>query len=98
MAIALGVMAGEDEQDFKTIGSSAKAQTGSYTKYLNSAALKGKRFGVPAFIFTSKRTPLQPETKTMLLLTIERPRGGFKVLESRLMGALLVPLRSMMAG
>ena len=73
-AIALDVMAGEDAQDFKTVGSAAKAQPGPYTQYLKADALKGKRFGVPAFIFDSKRTPLQPETKAMLLLTIELVR------------------------
>src|SRR5580698_579168 len=49
-AIALGVMAGEDPLDPRTVGSSAKAQPGPYTQYLNADALKGKRFGVPAFI------------------------------------------------
>jgi Asp-tRNA(Asn)/Glu-tRNA(Gln) amidotransferase A subunit family amidase len=49
-AIALGVMAGEDPKDFKTVGSSAKAQPGPYTQYLSAEALQGKRFGVPAFI------------------------------------------------
>ena len=58
-------------QDFKTAGSAAKAQAGPYTSYLKADALKGKRFGVPGFIFQSQRTPLQPETKAMLLLTIE---------------------------
>ena len=70
-AIALGVMAGEDPLDWKTSGSAAKAQPGPYTQYLKAGALKGKRFGVPAFIFTSKSTPLQPESKAMLLKTIE---------------------------
>ncbi len=73
-AIALTVMAGEDAQDFKTAGSRAKAQAGPYTRYLQADALRGKRFGVPAFIFNSKRTPLEPETKAMLLLTIDRVR------------------------
>src|SRR5579863_6203273 len=49
-AIALSVMAGEDPMDPATIGSSASAQPGPYTKYLNAGALKGKRLGVPAFI------------------------------------------------
>lgn len=47
-AIALGVMAGEDAQDFKTAGSNAKAQPGPFTQYLKADALKGKRFGVPS--------------------------------------------------
>ena len=49
-AIALGVMAGEDPLDPRTIGSAAKAQPGPYTQYLKTDALKGKRFGVPVFI------------------------------------------------
>lgn len=49
-AIALGVMSGEDLRDPATRGSAAKAQPGPYTQYLKTDALKGKRFGVPAFI------------------------------------------------
>jgi amidase len=49
-AIALSVMAGEDPLDPATVGSTARAQPGPYTQYLRSDALKGKRFGVPAFI------------------------------------------------
>ncbi|MGH8201390.1 MAG: amidase [Steroidobacteraceae bacterium] len=49
-AIALGVMSGEDPLDQATQGSAAKAQPGPYTRYLKADALKGKRFGVPAFI------------------------------------------------
>jgi amidase len=49
-AITLGVMAGEDPLDPVTQGSAAKAQPGPYTQYLKADALKGKRFGVPAFL------------------------------------------------
>jgi amidase len=49
-AIALGVMSGEDLRDPATRGSAAKAQPGPYTRYLKPDALKGRRFGVPAFI------------------------------------------------
>jgi Asp-tRNA(Asn)/Glu-tRNA(Gln) amidotransferase A subunit family amidase len=49
-AIALSVMAGEDPLDFRTAGSGEKAQAGPYTQYLKADALRGKRFGVPAFI------------------------------------------------
>jgi amidase len=49
-AIALEVMAGEDPLDPVTQGSAAKAQPGPYLRYLKADALKGKRFGVPAFI------------------------------------------------
>lgn len=49
-AIALSVIAGSDPLDSKTHDSEAKAQPGPYTRYLKGDALKGKRFGVPAFI------------------------------------------------
>jgi amidase len=56
-AIALTVMAGEDPSDQRTIGSSASAQPGPYTRYLSADALKGKRFGVPAFILEGAGVP-----------------------------------------
>jgi amidase len=56
-AIALSVMAGEDPLDPATMGSAAKAQTGPYTRYLKVDALKGKRFGVPAFMLLGLNTP-----------------------------------------
>ena len=52
-AIALSVMAGEDPADFRTKGAATKAQPGPYTKYLQADSLKGKRFGVPAFIMSA---------------------------------------------
>ena len=58
-AIALGVMAGEDPKDPKTVGSAAKAEAGPYTSYLKADALKGKRFGVPAFILDGAGIPFQ---------------------------------------
>ncbi len=73
-AIALSVMAGEDMLDFATKGSAAKAQTGPYTRYLRKDALKGKRFGVPAFILTEKEDGLRPETRLMLMQAV----GAFR--------------------
>jgi Asp-tRNA(Asn)/Glu-tRNA(Gln) amidotransferase A subunit family amidase len=58
-AIALGVMAGEDPLDQRTTGSAAKAQHGPYTQYLQKDALRGKRFGVPAFILHGVDTPFE---------------------------------------
>jgi amidase len=58
-AIALSVMAGEDPLDFRTVGAGAKAQAGPYTKYLKVDALKGKRFGVPAFILRGTGAPFR---------------------------------------
>jgi amidase len=58
-AIALTVMAGEDPNDPATAGSSAKAQPEPYTNYLRADALKGKRFGVPAFLVAGAGIPFQ---------------------------------------
>jgi Asp-tRNA(Asn)/Glu-tRNA(Gln) amidotransferase A subunit family amidase len=52
-------MAGEDPMDPATIGSTEKAQPGPYTKYLKRDSLKGKRFGVPAFILDGAGIPFQ---------------------------------------
>jgi Asp-tRNA(Asn)/Glu-tRNA(Gln) amidotransferase A subunit family amidase len=58
-AIALSVMAGEDPLDPRTVGSAAVAQPGPYTQYLNTDALKGKRFGVPVCVLTGAGIPFQ---------------------------------------
>jgi amidase len=58
-AIALGVMAGEDPLDPRTIGAAAKAQPGPYTQYLKTDALKGKRFGVPVIVLDGAGIPFQ---------------------------------------
>ena len=72
-AIALGVMAGEDAKDFRTLGSATKVQPGPYTQYLKKDALKGKRFGVPSFIMDD--AALRPETRDMFMKAIERLRS-----------------------
>jgi amidase len=56
-AIALAVMAGEDPLDPPTTGSPAAAQRAPYEPYLKADALKGKRFGVPAFILAGDGIP-----------------------------------------
>lgn len=58
-AIALEVMAGEDPLDPVTKGSAAKAQPAPYEQYLKRDALKGKRFGVPAFILAGVGDPFR---------------------------------------
>ncbi|UWZ84496.1 amidase [Occallatibacter riparius] len=58
-AIALTVMAGPDPLDPATAESKTKAQPGPYTEYLKTDALKGKRFGVPAFILAGAGIPFQ---------------------------------------
>jgi Asp-tRNA(Asn)/Glu-tRNA(Gln) amidotransferase A subunit family amidase len=82
-AIALGVMAGEDPKDAKTVGSAAKAQPGPYTKYLDVGALRGRRFGVPAFI-VKEPGPGQPaggndleaETRQVFLKALDGMRAA----------------------
>src|ERR1700733_5785486 len=56
-AIALSVMAGSDPLDPPTRDSATKAQAGPYTQYLKADALRGKRFGVPAFILDGVGPP-----------------------------------------
>src|ERR1700728_2449698 len=56
-AIALSVMEGADPLDPSTREAAMKAQTGPYTQYLKAGALKGKRFGVPAFILDGVGPP-----------------------------------------
>jgi amidase len=76
-AIALDVMAGEDPKDFRTKGSSASAQSGPYTKYLKADALKGKRFGVAAFIAAeSGNMPMHPETREAFLKALDGLRAA----------------------
>jgi Asp-tRNA(Asn)/Glu-tRNA(Gln) amidotransferase A subunit family amidase len=57
-AIALDVMAGQDPLDPRT-KESTLAQTAPYTAHLKTDALKGKRFGVPAFILEGAGIPFQ---------------------------------------
>src|ERR1700679_3897103 len=56
-AIALDVMAGPDPLDARTADSTILAQRSPYTAYLKTDALKGKRFGVPAFILQGAGIP-----------------------------------------
>ncbi len=62
-AIALSVMAGPDPLDLVTTTPAAQAgrnlQLGPYTQYLRPDALRGKRFGVPAFILHGAGVPFQ---------------------------------------
>jgi Asp-tRNA(Asn)/Glu-tRNA(Gln) amidotransferase A subunit family amidase len=84
-AIALGVMAGEDTKDFRTAGAAAKAEAGPYTQYLKADALKGKRFGVPAFIVrdttgsvdaSGRGNSLRPETRAMFMKAVDELRAA----------------------
>ena len=56
-AIALTVMAGPDSLDPPTLQAPSSAQRAPYESYLEAGALKGKRFGVPAFILAGDGVP-----------------------------------------
>jgi amidase len=81
-AIALEAVAGEDPADFRTKGSSTSAQSLPYAKYLHKDALKGKRFGVPAFMVPQPdQAPagpnsLRPETREMFMKAVEELRAA----------------------
>src|SRR5262249_38704319 len=72
-ATALDVMRGEDEKDFRTVGSTSKAQAGPYTKYLKADPVRGKRLGVPAFIVKESGPGLllRPETRAIFMKSLE---------------------------
>jgi amidase len=99
-AIVLGVMAGEDPRDFRTKGSTALAQPGPYTQYLKADGLKGKRFGVPAFIMMESAesngggTPLEPETRDLFMTAIDgmRAAGATVVFDDALLPASFATL------
>lgn len=55
-ARALSVMAGDDALDSRTREAPPTAQRPPYDRYLKTATLKGKRFGVPAFILAGEGT------------------------------------------
>jgi Asp-tRNA(Asn)/Glu-tRNA(Gln) amidotransferase A subunit family amidase len=56
-AIALGVMAGDDPLDPRTGEAPASRQRAPYQTFLKADALKGKSFGVPAFILAGDGVP-----------------------------------------
>ncbi|MBN9553365.1 MAG: amidase [Alphaproteobacteria bacterium] len=56
-AIALSAMQGSDPLDPVTATAPADAQRGPYTSFLKPGSLKGKRFGVPAFMLKGTSTP-----------------------------------------
>jgi amidase len=56
-AIALAVLAGADPLDPRTVASEGSAQRPPYESRFKVAALKGKRFGVPAFVLAGDGIP-----------------------------------------
>jgi Asp-tRNA(Asn)/Glu-tRNA(Gln) amidotransferase A subunit family amidase len=94
-AIALDVMAGADPRDARTAESSSKAEPGPYAKHLSAGALKGKRFGVPAFVLhdpvppgtKTHALPITPETRAMLMAALDelRAAGAIVVIDPELL-------------
>jgi amidase len=60
-AIALAVMTGADSLDAITLQVPAAARTSAYDSALSTGTLKGKRFGVPAFVMAPRCVPLAPK-------------------------------------
>src|SRR5215218_5785417 len=73
-AIALAVMAGEDALDSATLGAPPVVQRPPYEPHLKADALKGKRFGVPAFILAGDGVPFHGIPGTIPDAAAERMR------------------------
>ncbi len=73
-AIALSVMAGADSLDPPTLGAPPSAQQGPFESTLAAGTLKGKRFGVPAFILAGEGIPFHGIPATVSEPTFERLR------------------------
>ena len=78
-AIALGVMAGEDPLDPRTLGAPASAQRQPYEARLRLATLKGKRFGVPAFVLAGEGVPFHGIPPDVSESMAARVRGASRV-------------------
>jgi amidase len=75
-AIALEVMAGADSLDATTLGAPAAAQRPPYEPRLAAGTLKGKRFGVPAFVLAGDGVPFHGIPLTVPDAVAERVRAG----------------------
>ena len=73
-AIALEVMTGEDPLDSATLGVPAAAQRPPYGSRLEAGGLRGKRFGVPAFILAGDGVPFHGIPATVPDAVAERVR------------------------
>jgi len=73
-AIALSVMAGPDSLDAVTLGAPASAQRPPYESAIQAGSLKGKRFGVPAFILAGDGVPFHGIPLTVPDAAAERYR------------------------
>ena len=58
-AIGLAVMTGPDPLDPRTAGAAERLEPEGYTHFLKAGSLKGKRFGVPAFLLHGLGIPFQ---------------------------------------
>ena len=74
-AIALDVMAGEDPMDPRTQGLPPRLNRAHIPNTSRADALKGKRFGVPAFILQGAGVPFQgiPATESASQASADRP-------------------------
>lgn len=89
-AVALEVMAGEDPLDARTADSRSAAATSgrvtatptnlaaasSFARNLSASALKGKRFGVPAFVLAGEGVPFRGIPFDLSATAAERIRKG----------------------
>jgi Asp-tRNA(Asn)/Glu-tRNA(Gln) amidotransferase A subunit family amidase len=73
-AIALAVMTGPDSLDAATLGAPPTAQRPPYESRLQAGSLKGKRFGVPAFILAGDGIPFHGIPGTVPDALAERAR------------------------
>ena len=75
-AIALSVMAGPDSLDAATLGAPATAQKPPFESGLQAGSLRGKRFGVPAFILAGDGVPFHGIPATVPDAAAESYRVG----------------------
>jgi Asp-tRNA(Asn)/Glu-tRNA(Gln) amidotransferase A subunit family amidase len=73
-AIALAVMQGADSLDALTLQAPATARRTSYDSLLASGSLKGKRFGVPAFVINGDGVPFHGIPSTAAPAEFEKVR------------------------
>jgi amidase len=74
-AIALSVMAGEDPLDPRTADRPAGLEVPPYDSHLTTDALKGKRFGVPAFVLAGEGVPFHGVPSNVPEAEFEKVRG-----------------------
>ena len=73
-AIALAVMTGPDPLDSATLGAPPTAQRPPYEPRLQAGSLRGKRFGIPAFILAGDGVPFHGIPATVPDAAAERYR------------------------